>query len=171
MCKINLDKPTDSAYVASDSGPKSHFNSIYSLGFLINFNVVVLVLLYCPQSMHAYLQLRKLLLLREPYIFRKKPLPSTQSGLLPWDVNQPPQNLHFNPLENLDTKVAWFTVKVINAKCTGNTTGPHLLCWPRFSWFPWPGLVKFGYLKYTNSAPLKVNRKTICTNKTRNLKT
>lgn len=172
MCKINLDKPTDSAYVASDSGPKLHINSICLLGFFfkINVNVPVLVSLSCPQSMHVYLQLRKLLLLREPYNFRKKPLPSSQSGLLPWDVNQPSQNLHFNPLENLDTKLTWFTMKVTYA--TPLETQQVLICYinPHPADFLDQGLVKFGYLRYTNSAPLKVNRKTIWTNKIRNLR-
>jgi len=35
--------------------------------------------------------------------------------------------------------------------------------------FPAPDLAKFGYLKYANSTPLKVNRKTICINKIRSL--
>lgn len=90
--------------------------------FGINFKVVVLVLLSCPQSMRASLQLRKLLLIREPYpsdrrsrkqSLEKNPYLLLNQDYYPWDVNQPPQNLHFNPLENLDTKVTRFTVKVI----------------------------------------------------------
>lgn len=38
------------------------------------------------------------------------------------------------------------------------------------SWFPGPDLAKFGYLRYTYSTPLKVKRKTICTNRIRSLR-
>lgn len=58
------------------------------------------------------------------------------------------------------------------------TKSPYLSSTPSFkvswtnshedhSWFPGPDLAKFGYLRYTYSTPLKVNRKTICTNRIR----